>query len=130
MRTMMSLGLICSMAACVEPQTATPSDPSAGTDEATVGTTEQATTGKSLTAQDVKLGDGSEGGISTAQDCVFIQYCDEPPAGGTWKVVGKVRSSCFSQCFNTAIINEFIGDAKAVCGSTSLNDNKWRIDCF
>jgi len=86
---------------------------------------------KTFTAEDVSLldADPKDDAAPLAQDCVFIQFCDEPPAGGKWKVVGKVRSACRNQCFNDAILDEFVRDAKAVCGSTSLNDGKGRLDC-
>src|SRR5262249_1282943 len=83
------------------------------------------------TAQDAPPDPGdSEGAITVTQDCVYIQWCDEPPMGGTWKVVGKVRPACFSQGWNDAIFDEFYGDAQAVCGKHSLDDSLWRIDCF
>jgi hypothetical protein len=87
------------------------------------------------TANDVSSVDvdgAAAGAIGLAQDCVFIQFCDEPPAGGTWKVVGKVRRACVSQCTSGIgpLLTEFVGDAKAVCGNTSLNDGKGRFDCF
>jgi len=126
MRSIIGLGLLCSMAACMGDLSG--SDPSTSSDdEATVGGESE----KSLTASDLPSLDGKTSDVTAfAQNCVFIQWCDEPPTGGTWKVVGKVRSSCFNQCFNDAIINEFIGDAHAVCGAHSLDDNRWRIDCF
>jgi hypothetical protein len=88
-----------------------------------------------VTAKDVWSfdADGGAAEIAIAQDCVFIQFCDEPPAGGTWKVVGKVRRACVSQCTPSRIgplLTEFVGDAKAVCGKTSLDDGKGRFDCF
>jgi hypothetical protein len=83
---------------------------------------------KSLTSEDTPL--PPDGSITVTQDCVYIQWCDEPPPGGSSRVVGKVRPACFSQCWNDALINEFKGDARAVCGKTSLDDELWRIDCF
>ena len=85
-------------------------------------------TGKSLTSEDTPL--PPDGAITVTQDCVYIQWCDEPPRGGMWRVVGRVRQACLDQCWNDAIISEFKGDARAVCGRTSLDDELWRIDCF
>jgi hypothetical protein len=111
MKGFLGMSLLCTMVACL--------DTSVATDENT------------LTAKDTALDSHKpEAVLAASQNCVFIQWCDEPPAGGTWMVVGKVRSSCFNQCWNDAIINEFINDAHAVCGAHSLDDNKWRIECF
>lgn len=122
MKGFLGMSLLCTMVACLgqSPAEQGESDTSVATDENT------------LTAKDVALDSRQpEAVVATAsQNCVFIQWCDEPPAGGTWMVVGKVRSSCFNQCWNDALINEFIGDAHAVCGAHSLDDNKWRIECF
>lgn len=85
-------------------------------------------TRRSLTSEDTPL--PPDGAITITQDCVYIQWCDEPPPGGSSRVVGKVRPACFNQCWNDALILEFKGDARAVCGKTSLDDELWRIDCF
>jgi hypothetical protein len=116
MRTFMTIVLVCSATACVGPE-----------DETELPTVESAE--NSFTSED-RPTVNSEQPMSLAQDCVYIQWCDEPPAGGSSRVVGKVRPACFNQCWNDALINEFKSDARAVCGRTSLDNDLWRIDCF
>jgi hypothetical protein len=127
MKAIMGISLLCGMVACL----GQPPAPEESSGTSVDSNTSVATAENTLTANDVSLSDHEASDVTAAaQDCVFIQWCDEPPAGGTWKVVGKVRPACFNQCFNDAIINEFMRDARAVCGAKSLDDNKWRIDCF
>ena len=54
-------------------------------------------------------------------DCVFIQWCDRPPAGPTnGGTICKVRSSCRNQCSNPAtLLPECDRDVQAVCGSAT-----------
>lgn len=121
--TMLGICVICAMAACMDPPA---TDDSGATGDDQAAASEQRT----FTAADAPVLAQATEPAPSAQDCVYIQYCDEPPKGGTWMVVGKIRPACFSQCWNDALINEFVGDAKAVCGAHSLDDNKWRIECF
>jgi hypothetical protein len=67
---------------------------------------------------DVQAGDP----VTIQQDCVFIQWCNQPSNVGPWGSVCQVRrtSTCLALC-NTAagraaIANECTGDANAVCG--------------
>jgi hypothetical protein len=63
---------------------------------------------------DDELASGAE---SSAQNCVYIQWCDEPNSG--WGSVCRVRSSCLNQCNGNfeALRQECIRDARAVCGT-------------
>jgi hypothetical protein len=123
---MIGLLFVCSMIGCAADPSGTGESSTSDGDTVTTGAGENSFTASDLPSLDRK----TETVIPFAQDCVFIQWCDEPPAGGTWTVVGKVRASCRNQCWNDALINEFFRDARAVCGSTSLDDNRWRIECF
>lgn len=61
--------------------------------------------------------DSASGVVALAQDCVFIQWCDQP--NSTNGTVCIVRSSCRNQCVGgvtSAVINECNQDAQAVCG--------------
>jgi hypothetical protein len=54
---------------------------------------------------------------SSAQNCVYIQWCNEP--NSSWGSVCRVRSSCVNQC-NTnfeVLRQECIRDALYVCGA-------------
>jgi hypothetical protein len=119
MRSLLIIALASGVTACVDADSAD--------NENTlqiIGSPEQTFTSENLGSP------GSEDPTANAQDCVYIQWCDEPPPGGNTRVVGRVRPACFSQCWNDAIINEFMRDARAVCGRTSLDDNLWLIHCF
>ena len=108
----------------------------AGTPDTSEKVTTSDWSGGTRTANDVSALDGDDAADENAlaQECVFIQFCDEPPAGGTWKVVGKVRAgACRNQCVigqDGLLFSEFFGDARAVCGKTSLDGGKWRLECF
>jgi hypothetical protein len=63
-------------------------------------------------AMEEELASGAE---SSAQNCVYIQWCNEP---GFWGSVCRVRSSCLNQCGNFEVLRqECIRDANYVCGT-------------
>jgi hypothetical protein len=56
-------------------------------------------------------------GLALAQNCVFIQWCDQP--NSTNGTVCLVRPECRNQCVSNvsvAVQNECTADALAVCG--------------
>jgi hypothetical protein len=62
----------------------------------------------------------AEPGVAAAQDCAFIDWCDQPNSANGTVCIVRSTSACQAQCVNgisSAIINECIGDGKAVCGT-------------
>jgi hypothetical protein len=60
--------------------------------------------------EDVRTGEDPDISAVTA-DCVYVQWCNEPGPAGT---ICRLRPGCF---YNTATVNECIGDTRAVCGA-------------
>jgi len=71
----------------------------------------------------------SEAVETAAQNCVYIQYCDDPDPN--WRTIGRTRNTgtCIAQCNrgDQAIFDEFHADAKVVCGGTR---SPWLLACF
>lgn len=56
--------------------------------------------------------------VAAAQNCVFIQWCNQPGANGTVCIV-RNTAACQSQCVNgisSAVFDECEADYNAVCG--------------
>jgi hypothetical protein len=60
-------------------------------------------------------GPQAENPFQAAQNCVYIDWCNEP---GSWGTVCRVYASCLSQCSTNlgALLSECTADANYVCG--------------
>jgi hypothetical protein len=109
--------LACSLTACLAEDLAPPTTDPAPLDR-------QSDTLANPAAQASLAGDVQTGAVETpdataSQNCVFIQWCDQPNSSNGTVCIVRSSSTCQSQCVNglsSAVIAECNSDAKAVCG--------------
>jgi hypothetical protein len=115
---------VCGLAACMAEApppapTAEPADPTAQPADGLVDDALTSRPATSAVTEDELAGAPSDPDLAAAQNCVFIQWCDQPSSPSGTVCIVRNTAACQSQCVNgisTAIFNECEGDYNAVCG--------------
>jgi len=115
---------VCGLAACMaeEPPPAPTSSPADPTAQPADGQFDDTLTSRPATnaiTDDVLGGAPNDPDVAAAQNCVFIQWCDQPSSPNGTVCIVRNTAACQSQCVNgikEPIFSECVDDYNAVCG--------------